>query len=68
MEQTQIDNLFSQLHKKDERIKELESALILMKKAFDASIVTCAKLIDGIEKDGVLTFNNETGELIRKKE
>lgn len=56
MEQTQIeklfiDKLFSEARKKDERIKELETALIEMKKGFDAMTDICSKLIDKIEKN-----------------
>ncbi len=66
MEQTQIEKLFSEARKKDERIKELETALIEMKKGFDTMKNICDKLIAKCEKEPQLTFDNNTYELIKK--
>lgn len=63
MEQTQIEKLFSEARKKDERIKELENGIIEIKKGFDALNGICEKLISAIEKKK-LTFDKDTGELI----
>lgn len=65
MEQTQTDKLFIEIRVKNERIKELESALIKMKRDFDSLKDICDKLLFKAEKEPVLTFDRESGELIK---